>query len=138
MSVFIDTVRALSDRYPEAIGLWVFFGLLPIATCAFWTLRYRHQLTRLWPAFHHAAASALGYPTMLVVLLILPVSVFSIFVAPALLDAYPTWRPILHALLAVPNWFAHQAFWVIPVSWLIWALVAPAAIIRRQVRGASA
>lgn len=93
MSVFIDTVRALSDRYPEAIGLWVFFGLLPIATCAFWTLRYRHQLPRLWPAFHYAAASVLGYPTMLVALLILPVSVFSIFVAPALLDAYPTWRP---------------------------------------------
>jgi type II secretory pathway component PulF len=138
MSVFTDTFRAFADRYPEIIGLWAFFGLLPIATCAFWTWRYRHQLPRLWPAFHQAASSAMGYPTMLVALLILPVSGFSIFVAPALLEAYPTWRPILLALLFTPNWFAHQAFWVAPISWLIWAIVAPAAFIREQVRSASA
>jgi hypothetical protein len=137
MTVASDTLHAFAELYPEAIGFWLFFGLLPIAACALWTLRYRNQVPHAWPALCVTAACTFGYPAMLTVLLLLPATVFSIFLAPAMLDAYPTWRTAILVLLYLPQWFARQAFWLVPFVWLCWVIAAPAMFIRKQFQRAS-
>jgi len=134
MNVATDTFHAFAQRYPDAFGLWLFFGILPVVACVLWTLRYRSQAPRPWSVLSLTVACTLGYPAMLVVLLVLPVSVFSIFLAPAMLDAYPTWRTALLALLYLPEWFSRQAFWLVPIAWLCWVMLAPAAFIRKQLQ----
>ena len=130
MSVLTDTLHALTARYPEALAAWLLFCVLPLISCTIWTAIYRSQLDRPFTSFLHALSFSMGYPMALLGLIIAPISAFSIFLVPALLDGYPTWRSVLLALLAIPNWLTAQSFWLVPLGWLFWVVVAPRLALR--------
>jgi hypothetical protein len=130
MSVLVETFDAFCARYPQAITAWVLFCVLPLVSCFFWTARYYSSLSQPVRAFFRALAHSFGYPTALFGLIFTPIAAFNIFLAPALVEAYPSWRPFLFALLAIPNWVIAQFFWLAPAAWLIWVAVAPRHAIR--------
>ena len=132
MSVLTDTLHALTDRYPEALAAWLLFCVLPLISCAIWTALYRSQLDRPFKALLHALSFSMGYPMALLGLIIAPISAFSIFLAPALLDGYPSWVSVLLALLSIPNWLTAQSFWLVPLAWLLWVVVAPRLALQHQ------
>jgi len=132
MSVLTDTLHALTARYPEALAAWLLFCVLPLISCTIWTVLYRSQLDRPFKSLLHALSFSMGYPMALLGLIIAPISAFSIFLAPALLDGYPTWRSFLLALLAIPNWLTEQSFWLVPLTWLFWVVVSPRLALRHQ------
>jgi hypothetical protein len=133
----MDTLIALLNRYPDAIGMWVVFIVLPVVTCALWTWLSKSKLPKARRAFSLSIALTLGYPALLLGFIILPITAFQIFIAPVLLESLPTWRQELLLILLLPNWFVEQAFWLAPVSWLLWIIIAPKVFINKQATGAT-
>ncbi|RYX79999.1 hypothetical protein EON83_30440 [bacterium] len=131
-----DTLTAVATRYPNAITAWFFFIVFPIASCSFWTLLNKSKLQRAWHAYAQSIALTLGYLVLVFGVVIVPISAFQIFLAPALLESSPAWRKVLLALFQIPEWFVAQAFWLVPLVWLLWGSIAPRAFIRRQIGSA--
>jgi len=129
-----DTLTAVATRYPNAVAAWFAFIAFPIASCSFWTLLNKSKLSPAWHAYMQSIALTLGYPTLAFGVVIFPLSAFQIFFAPALLESLPSWRNEILALLQIPEWFVAQAFWLVPLVWLLWGSFAPWVFIRRQIR----
>ncbi len=135
MSVLTDSFQAFSASYPEALGAWFALCILPLVSCALWTVRYFSHLKNPARAFFKALAYSFGYPTALLGLIIAPIAAFNIFLAPALIEAYPSWRSELLGLLALPNWLTAQSFWLAPLAWLLWLTLAPRHVLLSQKMG---
>lgn len=130
MSVLVETVHAFVARYPDAVGAWFILCAFPLISCVIWTALYFSRLGSPVGSFFRALAHSYGYPTALLGLVIVPVSAFMIFLAPALLDGYPAWQSALLFVFAIPNWFAEQMYWLAPAIWLPWVILAPRHAIR--------
>ena len=130
MSVLAETFDAFCARYPQAIAIWVQLCILPLVSCSIWTACNYSRLKSPAGAFFRTLSHSFGYPTALFGLIFTPIAAFNIFLAPALIDAYPSWRPVLIALLAIPNWVTAQFFWLAPLAWLLWVALSPWLVIR--------
>ena len=124
MSPFTDTVIALYEKAPDAFDAWVFFVLFPIIVPTVLALFAKRRVMEKSRFVLSTAAHLLGWPTLLVALLVLPCCVFEIYLLPVLLDAYPLSRSLLAAPLAVTNWATQNSFWLVPLLWICWVFYA--------------
>jgi len=132
MSPVADTVAAFLDRYGAAVVVWSWFALPPILVPAAIALARRRVLRGKARYVLASAAHIVGYPALILLVLLVPCVAADVFLVPALLDAHPASRTILAAPLAAGDWVA--AHWLVAdvASFLLW----PAWVVAAALHGA--
>ena len=124
MNPVLDTVLVAMERWPEEFIFWALFSILPIAFPVAIALLRRPRLTRPTIFALAAASRIIGYPALLCLLLVIPWVFFEIFLVPVIADAYPNLKTLMSWPLNVSNWLLWNAFWVVPLVWVMWVAVA--------------
>lgn len=126
MSPITDTLTEMVARMPEAFVAWFLFGVLPVLVPATLATFVEARPSAKVQFTLSTAARLIGWPALLIALLVLPWFAFEMFPVPVLFDAYPASRSVLSGPLAVTHWLTRQSNWLVPLAWLAWVFVAAA------------
>ena len=131
MSPIIDTFNALVHKCPDAFLIWGCLSIAPLAILVALALLYGPKLLNRMAFVRTSFALVIGYPTALILLVVVPLTVFNLFFTPVIFDAYPNFRGVLSAPVSLLNWVAQNAFWSAPIVWLIWLVASPIYLARK-------
>ena len=131
MNPISDTLVAIFERHPLAFVLWVQFGLLPLLIPLVVAFARRPRLQQKARFVFSACARIVGYPAVLTILLVVPWASFQVFLSHVAYEAYPSARTLLSAASEFSGWCLRHWYYVVPLLWPVWVLVASVYAARR-------